>query len=380
MAKQRYFQWLIGERQGEVMTLHHTEKEGGVGYLVFTDGSKCNIALVAPLNDFNAFKHHKFMAEVYDTINVWHFEKKLFRNDGKMQIDDDGVEHEGWDPYHDKAANGGRKPYHRLEVIPPRRTVTDAMEAMSYGRVGFVQSLMGMGEGDVNTIQTKMGYEYEDKIIKGKEFLDHPTVGLPTGNDMKKYSSEAGLYIPEDVLNNTTDALNENHLGVEMPEENQAVVPQLAVPQPQPVPQAAPLVIDEPKNDGPIDLASDTDNETIIEDDMAKQKFTYQGKQYEVDNEELLAFLANKEKDSVPSDSPAISIVKNCKKKESQVSLTLDLKIPGRKVFKLIDEDYNENVLDDFFTLVMRDIDTEVIRDRLKETLIKAYKEEEQAE
>lgn len=375
MAKQRYFQWLVGERQGQVMALHHTEQESGIGYLVFSDGTRCNIALVAPLNDPNAFKQHKFMAEVYDTVNIWRFEQKRIQNDGKLCADDDGVEHEGWDPYHDKQMNGGNRPYTRIEVIPPRKTVTDAMEAMSYGRTGFIQGLMGMGESETSTMQNELRYRAE--ILKGKEFLDKPTVGLPTGDDMKKFGSEAGVYVPDDIFQNTGASLNENHLGVDIPE---AQIPLVAQSPMATTPAVQAVLTDTPEQDGQynneklyLDLTEDGFKQ--ITDIMAKQKFTYQDKDYEIENEELLAFLEKREKDNVPSDSPALSIVKNCKKKDSKVSLELDLKIPGKNIFKIIDEEYNENVLSDFFKLVMKDIDTEVIRDALKESLITSYRE-----
>jgi len=71
MEIQRFFQFLAGERRGEVLAFESIEEEDGQIFLCFKDGSRCNEQLVLPLNDKNWST--QLMAEVENPTNIWSF-------------------------------------------------------------------------------------------------------------------------------------------------------------------------------------------------------------------------------------------------------------------------------------------------------------------
>ena len=70
----RFFQFLAGERNGEVLVLKDIIDDDGMVLLEFRDNSRCNEELVLPLNDRNYTD--QLMAEVSDPTNVWKFDTK----------------------------------------------------------------------------------------------------------------------------------------------------------------------------------------------------------------------------------------------------------------------------------------------------------------
>lgn len=69
----RFFQWIVGERRGEIVVLKDIVREEGEIFLTFRDDSRINANLVAPidLRDLTG----KIMAEVESPNNVWRFEE-----------------------------------------------------------------------------------------------------------------------------------------------------------------------------------------------------------------------------------------------------------------------------------------------------------------
>jgi hypothetical protein len=67
----RYFQWIAGERKGEVMVLDRIESEAADVFIVFKDNSRINENLVAPINQVDLTG--KYMAEIDSPKNVWTF-------------------------------------------------------------------------------------------------------------------------------------------------------------------------------------------------------------------------------------------------------------------------------------------------------------------
>lgn len=95
--KNRFFQFLAGERQGEILVFDEIEKEDDMIFINFKDGSRCNEEYILPINetDWNG----KLMAEIESTKNPWKFdtkwvgkikERKAEDADGKMVIVDPG--------------------------------------------------------------------------------------------------------------------------------------------------------------------------------------------------------------------------------------------------------------------------------------------------
>lgn len=92
MDENRYFQFLQGERRGEVLIFDRIEEEDGDVFIAFKDGSRCNEDLVLPIDERKPGS--MLMAEVEDTKNVWKFETKhVGREEEKWEQDKDGNNH-----------------------------------------------------------------------------------------------------------------------------------------------------------------------------------------------------------------------------------------------------------------------------------------------
>lgn len=112
MANQRFFQFLAGERAGEVLIFDKIEEDDGMIFVSFKDGSRCNEELILPLNERKWTS--QLMAEIESPKNCWTFkeewvgrqeEKKAVDHEGNMQIVQPFIE--------------GRK---KVTPIPPRPT------------------------------------------------------------------------------------------------------------------------------------------------------------------------------------------------------------------------------------------------------------------
>jgi len=67
----RFFQWIMGDRKGEVMIFDKIESEGSDIFIVFKDNSRINENLVAEINEKDLTG--KFMAEIDSPNNTWSF-------------------------------------------------------------------------------------------------------------------------------------------------------------------------------------------------------------------------------------------------------------------------------------------------------------------
>ena len=66
---------------------------------VFHDGTKCNKELIASINDPNAFRMKKIMAELSDDINKWYFHKIEIKRNVQSAVSADGTTYEVPDAY-----------------------------------------------------------------------------------------------------------------------------------------------------------------------------------------------------------------------------------------------------------------------------------------
>ena len=84
----RYFQWILGERKGEVMIFDKIEADEGDVYITFKDGSRINENFVAPLNQNDLTG--KLMAEIDSPKNTWTFRDEwVGREEEKWQWRDE---------------------------------------------------------------------------------------------------------------------------------------------------------------------------------------------------------------------------------------------------------------------------------------------------
>jgi len=90
----RYFQWVVGDRKGEVMVFDKIESEDGNLYIRFKDNSRINEIFVAQLNAKDLTG--KMMAEVDSPTNIWTFKEEIVGEEtGRVEIDaETGVKYE----------------------------------------------------------------------------------------------------------------------------------------------------------------------------------------------------------------------------------------------------------------------------------------------
>ena len=83
----RYFQWIMGERRGEVVVLDQMIEEDGDMFYSFKDNSRINVDLVAEINQQDLSR--KMMAEVSDPNNLWRFEEIKKKKEGPRYSEKD---------------------------------------------------------------------------------------------------------------------------------------------------------------------------------------------------------------------------------------------------------------------------------------------------
>jgi len=115
MANQRFFQFLAGERQSEVLVFDRIEQEDGINFVCFKDGSRCNEELILPLNQRQWST--QLMAEIDSPSNCWTFKTEYVgRQEERWSAPEeapDGVSHLV-QPFVE-----GRK---KVTPVPPRPT------------------------------------------------------------------------------------------------------------------------------------------------------------------------------------------------------------------------------------------------------------------
>ena len=85
----RWFQWIHGERRGEILMFDKIEEEGGNIYVCFKDGSRMNEIFVAPLNQQDL--SGKLMAEIDHPSNFWKFQEEIVgQEDEKWETNANG--------------------------------------------------------------------------------------------------------------------------------------------------------------------------------------------------------------------------------------------------------------------------------------------------
>ena len=85
MANNRYFQWLAGERRGDLVVFDKVVQEDNVIYVTFKDGSRINQNFIAELNERNV--SGKMMAEVESPNNLWSFKERITGNQKRVEQD-----------------------------------------------------------------------------------------------------------------------------------------------------------------------------------------------------------------------------------------------------------------------------------------------------
>lgn len=109
----------------KVTTLNYIDdSDPDITLYVFHDGTKCNKELIAPINDPNAFRMKKIMAELSDDINKWHFHKIEIKRNVQSAVSADGTTYEVPDAY----MGEDMKDHVKWEANPPLKVNINNIE------------------------------------------------------------------------------------------------------------------------------------------------------------------------------------------------------------------------------------------------------------
>lgn len=128
----RFFQWVVGDRRGEVVVFDKIVNEDGLTFIEFKDNSRINVDLVAEINQKSL--DGKMMAEVDSPNNVWRF-REIEDEDNKPRVEQDWESQVKYEvpsvedlTHADLTENGGtvnpRPKKKKIELIPPIPTTT----------------------------------------------------------------------------------------------------------------------------------------------------------------------------------------------------------------------------------------------------------------
>ena len=122
--EQRFFQWLVGERRGEVLVFDRIEEESdGTIYIVFKDKSRINESLVLSLNQVDAT--NKMMAEVENMSKLWQFKESIVGEEsGRVEQDWESQIKYDVPSITEIMSDGQKMPVKKkkIDLIPPPRT------------------------------------------------------------------------------------------------------------------------------------------------------------------------------------------------------------------------------------------------------------------
>lgn len=110
----------------KVTTLNYIDdSDPDITLYVFHDGTKCNKELIAPINDPNAFRMKKIMAELSDDLNKWHFHKIEIKRNVQSAVSADGTTYEVPDAY----MGEDMKDHVKWEANPPLKVNINNIES-----------------------------------------------------------------------------------------------------------------------------------------------------------------------------------------------------------------------------------------------------------
>ena len=320
VTEKKWFQHLSKEQLGNVVQLTGIEEDDDMILFHFSDGSKCNVEFIGALNDTKAFENNMVMAEISDPKNVWTFTEKVIVPKTKRAIDRDGQEWEIPDPYYDpKGDKGPQQEVKKLIGIPPRAVSRTKLEK-------FGISLEDPDPEPVVAVSEPRILNAQEAIIEDKKGPKNEQNALP--------------------LNNTT-------------------IGEQAVIRPSYL-EINPIVGGTWTIDvGKIKEIQITDGSknVLVNTLEALKRFSEEGKSVEDTTKRY-------------ENDPIYILVEKCKKKEAQINISVNAALPGKSIYNLIKDEYDEEDLSTFFDILIDNLDTQIIKDSIKKALVEAYSKE----
>lgn len=131
----------------KVTTLNYIDdSDPDITLYVFHDGTKCNKELIAPINDHNAFRMKKIMAELSDDINKWHFHKIEIKRNVQSAVSADGTTYEVPDAY----MGEDMKDHVKWEANPPLKVnITNIESDETYIKHSDKENISSTSNNDI---------------------------------------------------------------------------------------------------------------------------------------------------------------------------------------------------------------------------------------
>jgi len=126
----RWFQWLVGERRGEVLLMDTIVEEDGEIYVTFKDNSRVNQNFILNINETDAT--NKMMAEVENMSKLWTFKEEIIGEDtNRTELDWESQIRYDVPTVTEIMSDGQKVPVKKKKInfIPPARTRQQIVES-----------------------------------------------------------------------------------------------------------------------------------------------------------------------------------------------------------------------------------------------------------
>ena len=318
VTEKKWFQHFSKEQLGSVVQLTGIEEDDDMILFHFSDGSKCNVEFIGALNDTKAFENNMVMAEISDPKNVWTFTEKIIVPKTKRAIDQDGQEWEIPDPYYDpKGEKGPQKEVKKVVGIPPRAVSRTKLEKFGIS-LGEQEPVVAVSEPKILNAQ--------EAIIEAKMVHENEQNALPLDNTIRgEHAVIRPSYLELNPIVGGTWTVD-----VEKIKE--------------------------------IQITNGSKN-VLVNTSEVFERFSEDNKPIEDTKKKY-------------ENDPIYILVEKCKKKEAQINISVNAALPGKSIYNLIKDEYDEEDLSTFFDILIDNLDTQIIKDSIKKALVEAYSKE----
>lgn len=355
--KKMYFQYIQGTKQGKIVSLVkviNDEDEFGqpVTYLVFDDEEKCDVQMIATINDATAYSSGNFyMARLYSPENKWTFQKLVMHEEKREAIGgtDNNQLFEGANPY----AIPGKEQTVKCIATPPKMVIwkndrTALAKAKATNLNNFRINPKGLADiASINRNMNQMSRPQDTASGISSMEMQHSQVHAPTAADLARFginNVSTGILlsdtpVPKGVLDDEETAAVQGGRSTAQIEDSQEKHSDISKSEKS-------SSVNQPE-------------ETEIIKVNVKNADDIQG---------------NRQALPVTPDSPVISIIGKCKKKEVDIPVNLKVNIPGKGIYGFIKDNFGDSEIENFLNSVVNDIMSQLdLRKMLKDSLNDSY-------
>lgn len=322
-------QYLRGEKIGQIVEAVGIDREDEeTAFVELSDNSRMNAELIGSPNDVAAYQRGLIMVQIPDRNNVWTLKEDAVTAEDRLLTDDkSGQQFQTLDPYAFGKEGGESKLRNEKIMLPPKRLQAFWMRHNGQAAAGV-----------------RNGIEYGN-LVKEMSTLNPDQWSGSTAQfyDLEKFQTAKDLYIMVDPSTNmpTFDVRQlENASGFDFDI--------------RPAAPAQPVIKAKPED---LDLRTQQPVRPV---------------QPEIAPAPVQAPVPVPQVKDM-TGSPVYNIVSKCKKRHVDMPLTIGLDIPGKTIYTLIKEEYEDGCLEDFFDIIINDLSIDDIRKALRDALEQSY-------